>query len=199
MIEMARSLLKGKGLPVYFRGEAIRHSIYLLNRLPTRAVEGVTPYEAWSGSKPQLDHLRIFGCLDHMRIPSVNLKKLYSRSKEVVYLGKEPGSKAHRVYDPNSKTICISRDLVFEENKGWDWSNESFAQGSYPSNFVVFDFNTAPESDSVNDSTGDSLQNTPTSNNSGVNSGMYSGRTETNSHNWRYRSVNDIYAETEPV
>ncbi|XP_074338190.1 uncharacterized protein LOC141676044 [Apium graveolens] len=43
MIEIACSLLKEKELPIYFWGEAIRHSIYLLNRLPTRAIAGVTP------------------------------------------------------------------------------------------------------------------------------------------------------------
>lgn len=46
IIEMARCLLKEKELPLYFWGEALRHLIYLLNRLSTRAVEGVTPYEA---------------------------------------------------------------------------------------------------------------------------------------------------------
>ncbi|XP_074374073.1 uncharacterized protein LOC141714453 [Apium graveolens] len=45
MIEMAHSLLKEKELPLYIWGEAIRHTIYLLNRLTTRAVMGVTPYE----------------------------------------------------------------------------------------------------------------------------------------------------------
>lgn len=102
MIEMARSLLKEKELPLCFWGEAIRHAIYLLNRFPTRAVEGKTPYEVWSSTKPSLDHICIFGCLAHMRLPNVGLKKLDNQSKEVVYLGKEPGSKAHRMYDPKS-------------------------------------------------------------------------------------------------
>lgn len=60
MIEMARSLLKEKDLPAYLWGEATRHSIYLLNRLPTRAITGVTPYEAWTGTKPHLEHVRVF-------------------------------------------------------------------------------------------------------------------------------------------
>lgn len=76
IIEMARSLLKGMKLPNNLWGEAIRHSVYLLNRLPTRSVSGVTPYEAWSGKKPHLEYVRIFGCVAHMKVPSVHLKKI---------------------------------------------------------------------------------------------------------------------------
>lgn len=120
MIEMARSLLKERNLPINFWGEAIRHSIYLLNRLPTRAVTGITPYEAWSRNKPHLEDLRVFGCLAHMRVPTEKLTKLDNRSKQVIYLGKESGTKAYRLYDPDSKSICISRNVVFEEGKSWN-------------------------------------------------------------------------------
>ena len=30
-------------------------------------------------------------------------------------------SKAYRLYDPTSQRIIISRDVVFEEDKSWDW------------------------------------------------------------------------------
>ena len=53
IVEMARSLLKEKQLPLFLWGEAVRHSIYVLNRVPTRVVSGMTPFEAWSGDKPK--------------------------------------------------------------------------------------------------------------------------------------------------
>lgn len=138
MIEMARSLLKGMKMPSYFWGEAIRHAIYLLNRLPTRAVSRITPYEAWSGKKPYIGHIRVFGCIAHMRIPNVNLEKLDDRSKVVVHLGKEPGTKAYRVYDPVNKKVHVSRDLIFEETKSWAWACDSESENSDRRNFVVF-------------------------------------------------------------
>lgn len=100
LIEMARSLLKEKNVPNQFWGEAVQHATYLINRLPTRAVTGITPYEAWSEKKPHVEHIRVFGCLAHMKTPSANLKKLDNRSKTVVYFGKEAGTKAFRLYDP---------------------------------------------------------------------------------------------------
>lgn len=88
MIEMARSLLKERNLPIKFWGEAICHSIYLLNRLPTRAVTGITPYEAWSGNKPHLEDLSVFGCLVHMRVPTEKLTKV-DKKKQASSLSRE--------------------------------------------------------------------------------------------------------------
>src|ERR1044071_860365 len=63
VVEMARSMLKAKGMPNEFWCEAVATAVYVLNISPTRAVEGKTPYEAWKGNKPSIDHLRVFGCI----------------------------------------------------------------------------------------------------------------------------------------
>jgi hypothetical protein len=39
----------------------------------------------------------------------------------MVYLGVEEGSKAHRLFNPQTKKIVVSRDVVFEEGKTWNW------------------------------------------------------------------------------
>lgn len=123
MMEMARSFLKEMNLPAMLWGEAVRHTIYVLNRLPTRALTGLTPYEAWSKSKPDISHIRVFGCKAHMKVPSQKVTKLDDRSVCVVNLGKEPGSKAYRLYNPVEKRVCVSKDVVFEEDKPWPWEN----------------------------------------------------------------------------
>lgn len=118
---MTRSLLRDSKIPSYLWGEVVRHSVYLLNRLPTKALKGRTPYEAWIGYKPNISHIKVFGCITYMKIPSVHTSKLDDRSKMVVYLGKEPGSNENRLYDPNSGMVHISRDTVFKEDSFWDW------------------------------------------------------------------------------
>lgn len=55
-----------------------------------------------------------------MRVAKPHLKKLDDRSKPMVYLGVEDGSKAHRLYDPQTKRIAVSRDVVFEEAVPWE-------------------------------------------------------------------------------
>jgi hypothetical protein len=42
---MARALLKQRGMPAVFWGEAVVTAVYILNRSPTKALNGRTPYE----------------------------------------------------------------------------------------------------------------------------------------------------------
>jgi hypothetical protein len=42
----------------------------------------------------------------------------------MVFFGYEQGSKGYRVYDPVSEKLHVSRDVVFEEIRAWDWSTE---------------------------------------------------------------------------
>jgi len=51
VMEMARSILKCMKVPGMFWGEAVRHSVHLLNRLPTKPMGNRTPFEAWNGRK----------------------------------------------------------------------------------------------------------------------------------------------------
>lgn len=54
VVGMARSMLKAKGMPSMFWGEAVATAVYLLNRSFTRRVDGHTRYEAWHGTKPDI-------------------------------------------------------------------------------------------------------------------------------------------------
>jgi hypothetical protein len=110
-------------IPGKYWGEAVRHAVYLLNRLPTKKLGDVTPFEAWTGRKPSLGHLRVFGCVGHTKASTPHLKKLDDRSKQLVYFGVEEGSKAYRMYDPENNRIVVSRDVVFEEKKMWNWES----------------------------------------------------------------------------
>lgn len=60
--------------------------------MPTRDLTGVAPYEAWSKKKPDLEHLRIFGCVVYTKIPTVNVKMLDNRSKCLINIGTKPGT-----------------------------------------------------------------------------------------------------------
>lgn len=100
-------------------------AVYLLNRSPTKSIIGKTPYEAWYKRKPSVHHLRTFGCVAHVKTMHPHLLKLEDRSTAMVFIGYEPGSKAYRCYDPNSQRLHSSRDIVFEEDKCWNWDTDS--------------------------------------------------------------------------
>ena len=208
MIEMARSLLKEMQLPNTFWGEAIRHSIYILNRLPTRVVSGINPYEAWSGEKPHIEHVRVFGCLAHMKVPSQKVTKLDDRSKPVIHLGKEPGTKAYRLYDPVNKIVHVSRDVIFEERKQWPWKEDEESHREQSKMFTVFgtgtgeslteeNLGTSFDTETDNESNPDSVQNE--SIHSSSSSVSIAGSEASNEPPRNFRSLSEVYANTEEV
>lgn len=67
----------------------------------------------------------MFECIGYVHIPDVTRKKLNDKSFKCVFLGVSEESKAFRMYDPESKKIVISRDMVFEEEEKWSWGKTS--------------------------------------------------------------------------
>uniref|UniRef100_A0ACD5Z1Q6 Uncharacterized protein n=1 Tax=Avena sativa TaxID=4498 RepID=A0ACD5Z1Q6_AVESA len=120
VVGMARSLLKQRGMPAVFWGEAVVTAVYILNRSPIKALDGRTPYEAWHGRKPAVSHLRVFGCLAFAKELG-HIGKLDDRSIPGVFIGYAEGSKAYRILDPKTQRVRTTRDVVFNEGRGWAW------------------------------------------------------------------------------
>jgi transposase InsO family protein len=91
VVGMARALLKQRGMSVVVWGEAVVTAVYILNRSPTKALNGMTPYEAWHGRKPAVSHLRVFGCLAFTKELG-HIGKLDDRSTLGVCIGYAEGS-----------------------------------------------------------------------------------------------------------
>lgn len=124
-MNMVRCMLAERYVPKEFWPEAVNWAAYLLNRCPTFAVKNKTPEEAWSGFKPSVEHLNVFGCIGHVHISDKDRRKLDDKSLKCVFLGLSQESKAYRMYDPVSKKVVVSRDVVFEEDKKWDWGDST--------------------------------------------------------------------------
>jgi hypothetical protein len=97
-------------------------TVYLLNRVPCKAVDGKTPFEVWHGKRPAVHHLKTFGCIVYVRNTKPHLKKLDDRGRKMIFVGYERGTKAYRAYDLVTK-VTITRDVVFDEDAQWDWSS----------------------------------------------------------------------------
>ena len=120
VMNMVRSMLSMRKVPRIFWAEAVNWTLYILNRCPTLAVKNVTPQEAWGGVKPSVEHLRVWGCLAHAHVPNEKRRKLDDKSITCVLLGFSEESKGYRLYNTSTKKIVVSRDVVFEETKGWN-------------------------------------------------------------------------------
>ena len=76
VMETARSLLYHAGLPLTFWAEAVSTAVYVRNRSPTSSLNGKIPYEVWHNEKPNVSHLKVFGCDALVHIPEEKRTKL---------------------------------------------------------------------------------------------------------------------------
>lgn len=79
-----------------------------------------TLYECLKGRKPNIGHIRVFGCIAHAKVDPILLGKLDDSSQTLVHLGIEPGSKTYRLYNPRNKRIIVSCNVIFYEKTCWD-------------------------------------------------------------------------------
>ena len=112
-------------------------AVYILNRCPTKSLNKKTPFEAWHGKKPNVSHLRTFGCVAHVKTVGPGLKKMSDRSKKMVFIGYESGTKGYRVFDPSTKKLVISRDVIFDEQQPWDWTSAVESTEQPTDSFIV--------------------------------------------------------------
>src|SRR5258706_5719515 len=106
-------MLRDAALPARFWAEAMSTFMYLRNRTTTKANDGVTPYERFYGVKPDVSHIRTFGCAVRVTLPREKLGKLENRGEMGYLLGyKYEGG--YRVWMPRIGVREV-RDVVFYE------------------------------------------------------------------------------------
>ncbi|KAG6479777.1 hypothetical protein ZIOFF_063251 [Zingiber officinale] len=104
-------------------------------------LNGVTAYEMWHNEKLSLNHLRVYGSICHVHVPDEKRTKLDEKSKIGILVGYCSGIRGYRVFDPVGGKIIISRDIIFEEDKEWDWIGNGIRNSS-----VIF-FNALSKTD----------------------------------------------------
>ena len=99
-MEMARCMVKSLALPHSFWLEAVMCTAYVLNRSPTKALQSITPYEAWHGRKPSVAHLRVFGSQAYALVHVQHRRKLDDKAMKCIFVGYSSKSKVYRLYHP---------------------------------------------------------------------------------------------------
>ena len=115
---LVRSMLKEKFLHLELCKDTMNTCSYVLNLSSRKGVKGGTPYEKLNGRKPNVEHIKMFGYVVCVKTIG-KLIKLEDRSRSMVFLGYEIGSKAYRCLDPITFKFHLSRDLIFDESKSY--------------------------------------------------------------------------------
>ena len=95
IMRMARCMLMDSNCPKKFWAEAVNTAVYLKNRCSHAALHDLSPEECWSGRKPKLGHLKVFGCRALAHVPKEKRKKLDAVSKELVMVGYGTATKGY--------------------------------------------------------------------------------------------------------
>lgn len=104
----------GRKFNVEFWSETVASAVHVLNRTLSRT-NNKTPYELWYGKKPNISYLRIFGSRAFVHIPHASRSKLYSKAVGCMMVGYCSEAKAYRLWNPATRRIVISRDVIFDE------------------------------------------------------------------------------------
>jgi len=114
--ELARTMLNETGLPKYFWVDVVSTTCYVINRVLIRPILKKTPYELFRGRKPNLSHLKVFGCKCFiLNNGKDNLGKFDSKSDEGIFLGYSQHGHAYRVYNKRTMLVEESVHVNFDE------------------------------------------------------------------------------------
>ena len=87
-------------------------------------MEDRTPGEAFTREKPEVGHLRVFGCPVYIHVPKEKRTKMEPSGKKGIFVGYSETSKSYRIYVPSQRLIEVSRDVAFHEEAVFKHSKE---------------------------------------------------------------------------
>jgi hypothetical protein len=116
IMEATKTTIHDQDLLMHLWVEAARTTVYVQNRLSHSALGFKTPEEMFSGYKPKVSNLKIFGCPVFVHILKERRTKLDPSGNKGIFVGYYEVSKALRIYIPGYHHIEINRDVTFDED-----------------------------------------------------------------------------------
>jgi len=114
--ELTRTLLNATNLVKYLWADAVSTTCYVLNRVLIRPILKKTPYELFKGRKPNISHLKVFGCKCFiLNNGKNNLGKFNPKADKGIFLGYSLHSYACRVYNRRTMVVEESMHVAFDE------------------------------------------------------------------------------------
>ena len=101
-------------LHLSFWGYCLETAAFTLNRVPSKVVEK-TPHEMWTGKKPSLSFLKIWGCEAFVkRLQSDNLM---AKSDKCIFVGYPMETLGYYFYNREEGKVFVAQNGVFLEKE----------------------------------------------------------------------------------
>ncbi|KAK8977916.1 hypothetical protein V6N11_059546 [Hibiscus sabdariffa] len=114
LLDMVRSMMSHSDLPISFWGHALETSAFTLNRIPSKLVQK-TPYEIWTGKRPSMSFMKIWGCQAYVKHQMST--KLEPRSHKCIFVGYPKETKGYYFFNPKENKVFVARTGVFLEKE----------------------------------------------------------------------------------
>ncbi|RDX99335.1 hypothetical protein CR513_17622, partial [Mucuna pruriens] len=124
LLEVARALLFQMSVPNVYWGEAVLTATYLINRLPTQVLNGISPIKhmlSFFPSSPLMLSLpsRVFGCVTFVHSHNPHCGKLDPKAIKCVFIGYPSNKMGFKCYHPPSCRFFISMDVTFHQTQSF--------------------------------------------------------------------------------
>ena len=114
LLDMVRSMMSHADLPNSFWGHALLTAAFTLNRVPSKSVQK-TAYEIWTGRRPSMSFMKIWGC--HAYVRRQVSDKLGPKSDKCIFVGYPKETKGYYFYNPTEGKVFVARTAVFLERE----------------------------------------------------------------------------------
>ncbi|KAK8547496.1 hypothetical protein V6N12_031633 [Hibiscus sabdariffa] len=114
LLDMVRSMMSHSDLPISFWGHALETAAFTLNRVPSKSVQK-TPYEIWTGKRPSMSFMKIWGCQAYVKYQMST--KLEPRSHKCIFVGYPKETKGYYFFNPKENKVFVARTGVFLEKE----------------------------------------------------------------------------------
>jgi hypothetical protein len=117
LMDMVRSMLSYSTLPISLWMEALKTVVHILNRVPSKSIPK-TPYEMWTGKKPTLNYLYVWGCPAEAKLFNPSIEKLDPKTVSYHFIGYPDKSNGLHFYCPDRYIkIMEIRHTIFLEDE----------------------------------------------------------------------------------
>jgi hypothetical protein len=76
-----------------------------MNQTPTTIVHGMTPEEKFTGKKPNVSHLRVFGCIAYVHVLDEKRSKLNPKAEKCIFIRYSLEQKGYKCFNPSTRKL----------------------------------------------------------------------------------------------
>lgn len=114
IVETGLTLLAASSVPHSYWDEAFVTPTFLINRLPTKILDNISPFEKLFLRSPYYNILRVFGCVCWPHLQPYNKHEMEFRSKMCVFIGYSMQYRGYKCLHIPPGRVYVARNVIFD-------------------------------------------------------------------------------------